>query len=71
MINADTETKEAIICCDECLLELARGPYPADATDNIGPEHFVVSGDGDKPDEHYCNSCYQHLTEHLKFPNEI
>jgi hypothetical protein len=71
MIRADIKTMEAVICCDECLMELSRGRYPEDASDNIGPEHFIVSGGGDNPDEHYCNACHSHLTDHLEFPNEL
>lgn len=61
MINADIKTYEAIICCDECGKELSRGPYPADAADNLPIECWVLSGDGDRPDEHYCNECYQSI----------
>lgn len=71
MINADVKTKEAVICCDECLVELARGLYPFNAVDNLPDDCFILSGEGDKPDEHYCNACDSHLSDPIQYPHEI
>lgn len=65
MINAYGYT--AVVCCDNCLKELSRGKYPADAVDNLPPEHWIINGDGERPDEHYCNECHQHLDETANF----
>lgn len=65
MINADMNTFEAVVCCDHCLVEIARGPYPADAEDNVPPECFFVVDEDKGQSEHYCNTCY-----HLAYPED-
>lgn len=58
MINAESNY-DAVVCCDCCLKELGRGRYPFDAEENVSSECFIISGDGERPNEHYCNECYQ------------
>lgn len=58
MINTGSNY-DAVVCCDCCLKELARGRYPMDAEEYIGSEHFIISDPDKGPNEHYCNECYQ------------
>lgn len=69
MINAESNY-DAVVCCDCCLKELGRGRYPFDAEETVGSEHFIISGDGEKPNEHYCNECYQLQQKEEEFINK-
>lgn len=60
MIN--TRGYNAVIFCNGCQSELAEGPYPADAEDNLPPECWIVSEE-ERPNEHYCASCYAYYVE--------
>jgi hypothetical protein len=62
---------DAVVCCDCCLKELSYGPYPADAADNLGDENWVISGDGERPDEHYCPQCYADMEQLGQLPDSI
>ncbi len=62
---------DAVICCDCCLEELAYGRFPHEAMDNLGPENWVVSGDGERNDEVYCNQCYHEMEALGQLPNNI
>lgn len=55
MINAKGFT--AVVCCDNCLKELSKGPYPADAEDNLPTDCILISHDEEKENEHYCADC--------------
>lgn len=56
MINA--RGYNAVIYCDCCQKELAEGPYPADAEDNLPPECWKIVDEDKGPIEHYCAQCY-------------
>lgn len=56
MIN--TKGYSAVIFCDVCQKELAIGPFPADAEDNLGPECWIINSDGERPNEHRCAKCH-------------